>query len=131
MQIHIGQADGAPYYAQIVTQVRYLIATGRLQPQEQLPPVRKLAEQLTLNPNTVARAYRELQSQEVLEAVRGTGLVVATGAAKRCRTDRVKLIRERLRQVLDEAVQSQIESDQLKDLIDREFERILEREGKA
>ncbi|MHC4435656.1 MAG: GntR family transcriptional regulator, partial [Planctomycetota bacterium] len=62
MHIHISLDDGVPIYLQIVNQIRYLVASGRLASGEQLPPVRKLAEQLLVNPNTVARAYRELES---------------------------------------------------------------------
>ena len=54
MQIHVSPNDGAPIYQQIVNQVRYLAASGRLGSGEQLPPVRKLAEQILVNPNTVA-----------------------------------------------------------------------------
>ena len=56
MQIQVSVSDGVPIYHQIISQVRYLIAAGRLQPGEELPPIRVLAEQLTVNPNTVARA---------------------------------------------------------------------------
>ena len=55
MQIHLSAADGVPIYAQIVNQVKYLIASGRLAPGEELPPIRVLAERLVVNPNTVAR----------------------------------------------------------------------------
>src|SRR5262245_60055824 len=61
MQIHLNTSDGAPIYVQIVQQVKYLVAAGRLQPGEELPPIRALAERLLINPNTVARAYRELE----------------------------------------------------------------------
>jgi len=81
MQIHISLDDGVPIYLQIVNQIKYLVASGRLVSGEQLPPVRKLAEQLLVNPNTVARAYRELESARVLSTRRGTGVYVC----ERCR----------------------------------------------
>ena len=65
MQVHISSSDGVPIYQQIVNQIKYLAASGRLFEGEQLPPVRKLAEQLLVNPNTVARAYRELEGDGV------------------------------------------------------------------
>ena len=71
MQIHITQADGMPFYQQVVNQIKFLVASGRLDKGEQLPPVRRLAEQLLVNPNTVARAYRELESKGVVAAKRG------------------------------------------------------------
>ena len=94
MDIHISPADGVPIYLQIVHQVKYLVAAGRLAPGEEVPPIRVLAEQLLINPNTVARAYRELQVEGVLAPVRGTGLEVTPHAAKHCAAERVSLIRE-------------------------------------
>ena len=56
MYVRVSTNDGVPIYLQIVNQVKYLVAAGRLAPGEALPSVRKLAEQLVVNPNTVARA---------------------------------------------------------------------------
>ena len=61
MQIHLSPNDGVPTYRQIVNQVKLLVASGRLAPGDELPAIRVLAEQLLINPNTVARAYRELE----------------------------------------------------------------------
>ena len=61
MQIHISSHDGVPIYIQIVNQVKHLVASGRLSPGEEIPPIRVLAEKLVVNPNTVARAYLELE----------------------------------------------------------------------
>src|SRR5271154_4895992 len=61
MQLHVSTGDGVPIYLQIVNQVKYLVASGRLAPGEEVPPIRVLAEKLLINPNTVARAYRELE----------------------------------------------------------------------
>jgi GntR family transcriptional regulator len=60
MQINISSSDGVPIYIQIVNQVKHLVASGRLSPGDEIPPIRALAEQLTVNPNTVVRAYLEL-----------------------------------------------------------------------
>ena len=101
---------------------------GRVGQGELVPSVRELARELCINPNTVARAYRELQSDGVLETVRGTGLAVAPGADKQCRTDRVKLIRQSLRQVLVEAWQSRLEAGQLRSLVESELAKVEQRE---
>ena len=77
MQIHISATDGVPIYQQIVNQVKYLIASGRLAPGEEMPPIRVLAERLLVNPNTVARAYRELESAGVVEKRRTAGTYVS------------------------------------------------------
>ena len=79
MHIHLSANDGVPIYLQIVNQVKYLVASGRLQPGEELPPIRVLAERLVVNPNTVARAYRELEVAGLVET-RGRGGTVVTGA---------------------------------------------------
>jgi DNA-binding transcriptional MocR family regulator len=65
-----------PIYLQIVNQVKYLVASGRLAPGEELPPIRVLAEQLLVNPNTVARAYRELERAGVVLKRRTAGTYV-------------------------------------------------------
>ncbi|MFN9714874.1 MAG: GntR family transcriptional regulator, partial [Planctomycetota bacterium] len=57
MQIHIQAQDGVPIYLQVMQQIKYLVASGRLEPGEELPSIRALAEQLLVNPNTIARAY--------------------------------------------------------------------------
>jgi DNA-binding transcriptional regulator YhcF (GntR family) len=87
MQIHLHTGDGAPIYLQIVQQVRYQIASGRLAPGEELPPIRALAEQLVINPNTVARAYRDLERQGLLVKRSTTGTFVSTSPdVLACRT---------------------------------------------
>ncbi len=80
--------SGVPIYLQIIEQVKRSVALGVLAPGEQLPTVKQLALDLTVNPNTVARAYRELERDEVIETapgrgsfVRGNGTVDAARAA--------------------------------------------------
>lgn len=73
MWIHVDPTSGVPMYLQITEQVRSAAATGVLQEGETLPSVRELAVELAINPNTVARAYRELQREGVITVERGTG----------------------------------------------------------
>jgi GntR family transcriptional regulator len=129
MLFHIDPNNGLAIYDQIVRQVKFAVAEGVLARGELVPSVRELSKDLKINPNTIARAYRQLQLDRVLEPVRGTGLEVAAGAAERCRSERVKLIRSRLRLVLAEARQSQLAVDELRELIDKELA-ALQREGK-
>ena len=77
MQFQISLQDGAPIYQQIVEQVKYLVAGGRLQPGDDVPPIRVLAEQLRINPNTVARAYLELERAGLITMRQGFGTTVA------------------------------------------------------
>jgi GntR family transcriptional regulator len=118
MFLEINPANGLAIYDQIVRQIKFAVARGVLKPGELVPSVREMAKDLAVNPNTVARAYRELQSDEVLETVRGTGLEIAPGALKQCRKARTDLIRSRLREVLVEARQSQLEDHELRALFD-------------
>jgi GntR family transcriptional regulator len=124
MIISIDATNGLAIYDQIVRQIKFAIASEVLLPGELIPSVREMAKQTAVNPNTVSRAYRELQSEGILEVVRGTGLQVTAGAVKQCVTDRQGLIQERLRAVLKEAQQSQLEVDDIRQLIDSELARL-------
>ena len=121
MFVRIDPSDGLAIYDQIVRQIKFAVATGALAAGDLAPSVRELAHDLTVNPNTVARAYQQLQADRVLEAVRGTGLAVAAGADRRCRGERIKLIRVRLRQVIAEARQSGLPLAELRELIREEL----------
>ena len=72
--ISVDPSNGLAIYDQIVRQIKFAIASGAVLPGELVPSVRELAKQVAVNPNTVSRAYRELQSENVLETVRGTWL---------------------------------------------------------
>ncbi len=120
----IDPANGIAIYDQITRQIKFAVASGVLEPGEFVPSVRELARELAVNPNTVSRAYGKLQSDDVLSAVRGTGLQVTKKAPQRCRRDRIRLIRERLQSVLKEAQDSQLASGELQELVDAEMKRL-------
>ena len=82
MFIQIDFNDALPIYDQIVRQIKFAVAGDVLCEGELIPSVRELARELTINPNTVARAYRQLQDEGILGTVRGTGLAVAGGAGR-------------------------------------------------
>ncbi len=128
MFFHIDPHNGLAIYDQIVRQVKFAVAGGVLRSGEMIPSVRELARDLAINPNTIARAYRQLQDDQVLESVRGTGLEVATGAAQRCRQERLSLIRARVRQVLSEARRSGLEADDILKLVETEL-KLVSKEG--
>jgi GntR family transcriptional regulator len=121
MFLHVDPSNGLAIYDQIVRQIKFAVAGGALPPGEMAPSVRELARELAVNANTVARAYQQLQSEGVLDSVRGMGLAVASGADKRCRAERLKLIQSRLREVLLEARHSGLAADELKTLIEEEL----------
>jgi GntR family transcriptional regulator len=115
--LHISPHDGVPIYLQIVNQVKYLVASGRLEPGEELPAIRTLAEQLLVNPNTVARAYRELETAGVVVKRRTAGTYVSDAASPLARRERRKIITERVDALLAEARQMNIDTDDLVELI--------------
>ena len=117
MQLHVSPADGVPIYLRIVNQVKYLISSGRLAAGEELPPIRTLAEQLLINPNTVARAYRELELAGVVEKRRTAGTYVSGGASPLSRRERVKILGRRVDALLAEARQMDVSLDDVIDLI--------------
>lgn len=119
MQIHISTSDGVPIYVQIVNQVKYLVASGRLKAGDELPPIRVLAEQLIINPNTVARAYRELEAAGLVEKRRTAGTYVSDQGSPLARRERVKILSERIDALLAEARQMDIPQADLWKLIEQ------------
>jgi len=117
VRIHINLTDGVPIYRQIVNQVKYLVASGRLVAGDDLPPIRVLAEQLLINPNTVARAYRELETAGILVSRRGAGTYVSAQGSPLARKERVRIISERIDSLLAEAQQMDIGIDKVIDLV--------------
>ena len=90
-------------YQQIENHVRFAISAGRLQPSDQLPSVRELSERLEVNPNTVAKAYRDLEVMGLLYTRRGMGVFVQRGIESKCRQDTAASIIGRLHETLAEA----------------------------
>jgi GntR family transcriptional regulator len=103
MQIHIDSSDGVPIYLQIVNQVKHLAASGRLDPGEEMPPIRVLAGQLVVNPNTVARAYLELERAGVVTKRQGTGTYVSENSSQLTRRGKLKLLKQRADALVVEA----------------------------
>jgi len=117
MHLHISANDGVPIYLQIVNQVKYLVASGGLNPGEELPPIRVLAEKLLINPNTVARAYRELEIAGVVSKRRTAGTYVSDAGSPLARRERLKILAARADALLAEARQMNITSDEVMDLL--------------
>jgi GntR family transcriptional regulator len=117
VQLHISTDDGVPIYLQIVNQVKYLVASGRLTAGEELPPIRVLAERLLINPNTVARAYRELEGAGIVEKRRTAGTYVSDQGSPLARRERIKILTQRIDALLAEAGQLDIAWDDVLKLI--------------
>jgi GntR family transcriptional regulator len=110
---------GVPIYLQLMEQVKHAIETGALRPGDQLPGMRPLAEELVINPNTVAKAYRELEREGVIELRHGAGAFVSANAAPK-KTDTVRaaqavvaaaIERLRARGVTDEEIRRLVEAE--------------------
>jgi GntR family transcriptional regulator len=119
MQINVSDSDGTPFYLQVANQVKFLVASGRLETGEQLPPVRKLAEQLLINPNTVARAYRELESDGIVMTRRGAGVFVAESGSPLSRKEKNRILNERIDALLTESRQLDVSLPTLIKLIEQ------------
>jgi GntR family transcriptional regulator len=117
MQLHLAPRDGLPIYRQIVNQVKYLLAAGRLAAGEELPPIRTLAEQLVINPNTVARAYLELERAGLVTKRQGSGTYVSEIRSPLRRTERLRLLADRADALLAESRHLEIEFDEVLELL--------------
>lgn len=82
-------SSGVPIYLQLMEQIKHAIETGSLRPGEQLPGIRSLAETLVINPNTIAKVYRELEHEGVLELRHGLGAFVAQSRQRSLKSDQI------------------------------------------
>jgi GntR family transcriptional regulator len=103
MTIRVRPESPVPIYEQIVAQVIFAVAAEDIAVGDLLPSVRDLASQLVVNPNTVVRAYQELEREGVIETRRGLGMAVAANALKACLDRRKMIVRDRLKDALREA----------------------------
>jgi GntR family transcriptional regulator len=124
MFFSIDEQNGVAIYEQIVRQVKFAVAEKTLRPGQLLPSVRALSLQLAINPNTVARAYQQLQSDGVLEPLRGRGLVVCQGATALCKELRRTLIAERVRSVLTEALHGGLEATEIREIVRKQLDQL-------
>jgi len=111
---------GVPIYLQLMEQVKHAIETGALRPGEQLPGIRPLAEELVINPNTVAKAYRELEHEGIIELRHGAGAFVAGHARGRKLVDKLRTAQP--------VVAAAVERLRARGLTDEEIRRLFEAE---
>lgn len=123
MLIELNTSEDRPIYTQIVDQVKFAIASRVVRPGDLVPSVRELSKRLVVNPNTVARAYRELQGQGLLEPVRGMGLQVTEAAPARCGEERRAIVRQRLRGAIEEAIRSDLPTAEIEAIFRDEWAR--------
>ena len=130
MQLHISTKDGVPIYLQIVNQVKYLVAAGRLAPGEEIPPIRVLAEQLVINPNTVAKAYHELEREGVVTKKHGSGTYISDNGSPLARRERMKILSERIDALLAEARHMNVPLKEVLGLINDRHDSLQSKEEK-
>ena len=121
MYFSIHPEASVPIYEQIMAQVIYGVAAGTLEAGTFIPSVRELAEQLLVHPNTVARAFQELERAGVVTPRRGRGMEVTADAPKACQGLRDELVRNRIRQALREAAGSALGPDDIRRMVDEEL----------
>jgi GntR family transcriptional regulator len=123
MLLDVQPDSPVPIYEQIVAQVTFGIASGAVEVGALIPSVRELAQRLLVNPNTVARAFQELERRGVIASRRGLGMEVTEEAPGACRAQRREIVRGRIRQALREAASSALEPDEIRKLVDEELAR--------
>lgn len=119
MHIEISLHDGVPIYRQIVNQVKYLIAAEKLSADKELPPIRALAEQLQVTPNTVVKAYRELETQGLVYKRQGAGTFVADTSSPIALKEKRKILERRADALLVEASHLNFSFSEVMDLLKR------------
>lgn len=124
MFFSIDPHNGVPIYEQIVRQVKFAIAEGTLIPGQLLPSVRALSQRLAINPNTIARAFQQLQTDGSIESLRGRGLVVTNQAVESCRNARKLILEERIRSVLAEALHGGLSSKDIRKIVTQQLEQL-------
>jgi GntR family transcriptional regulator len=116
-------SSGVPIYLQLMEQVKHAIETGAVRPGEQLPGIRPLAEELVINPNTVAKAYRELEHEGVIELRQGAGAFVSDKAPTKKDADRLRAAQA--------TVAAAVEKLRARGVTDEEIRRLVEAELSA
>ena len=113
MQFRIDNTSERPVYQQIIDQIKHDIALGRLIKDEKLPTVRQLAKQLAINPNTIAKAYRQLEQEGIIVTKPGAGAFVANLDSNLSKSVRKKIVSEELERIAVEAFHMQVDRQTL------------------
>jgi DNA-binding transcriptional regulator YhcF (GntR family) len=116
-------ASGVPIYLQLMEQVKHSIETGALRPGEQLPGIRPLAEELVVNPNTIAKAYRELEHAGVIELRQGAGAFVSAATSSR-KTDRMRAAQPIVATAIEKLRARGVTDDEIRRLFEAQLARL-------
>jgi len=121
MLIRPNPSLGVPIYLQLMEQVKHAIETGALRPGEQLPGMRPLAEELVINPNTVAKAYRELEHEGVIELRHGAGAFVSGNAGARKLADKVRAAQQVVASAVNRLREQGLNEEEIRRLFEAEL----------
>ena len=124
MLLSVRADSPVPIYEQIAAQVVFGVAAGDPPPGDLVPSVRDLAQRLLVNPNTVARAYQDLERLGVLESKRGRGMEVTARAPALCDVRRREIIREHIRGAVRDAAGAGMTADEVAALVDEEWAKL-------
>lgn len=130
MFIKPNPSSGVPIYLQLMEQIKHGIETGSLRPGDQLPGIRTLAETLVINPNTIAKVYRELEHEGVLELRHGLGAFVAERHQHKLQSDRVKPAQPLVRQFVEKLRERGLSDKEIRRLFEAELIREEEFAGR-
>lgn len=128
--IHLNFRSSQPIYEQIVTQYKYLVLQGFIKPGDAIPSVRKLALQLNVTPGTVAKAYRELESQRVIETIRGKGTFIANQVEYKIDEGVIEKVKEDLKEQCMELIYQGLDKTQIVALVEEVLQDLQGREEK-
>ena len=131
MRFQLNFKSGKPVYLQLVDQVKAAAASGAVQAGEALPSIRPLAEELRVNRNTVAKAYAELESQRVIEAIAGKGCFVRASASPFRKDVRLKLVAEEIDEAVVQAHHLQITRTDFLRIAEERFDAFHEKRASA
>lgn len=119
MPFHLNQSSGIPLYVQLMEQVKHAVETGELHAGDQLPAIRKIAEDLVMNPNTVARAYRELEHEGVIELKHGLGAFVSESVV--ARTSVMRKAHVVVQSAIDRLLSLHLSQEEIRRLVENEL----------
>jgi len=124
-------SSGVPIYLQLMEQVKHAIETGALRPGEQLPGIRPLAEELVMNPNTVAKAYRELEHEGVIELRQGAGAFVSDKAPAKKDADKLRAAQATVAAAIDKLRARGVTDEEIRRLVEAELSGIYKSGGRG
>jgi len=116
---NINILSAVPVYVQIENHVRFAIAAGKLKAGDKLPSVRELSERLGVNPNTIAKGYRDLEVMKLVFTRRGMGVFINEGAQAKCEPICLELVVSRLHEAVQEAKASGLSKKEIEDIISK------------